>query len=231
MNSTLDMIMTRGYWKVTIRPEEFVRTRIEDISELYPILEKAAVSLRGWDFPHLDRRHDHHVDVDWIGEDSEWEHHLSSWRFYQSGLFVHVSAIPIDWRDRSNWWPPDQAWEPGQLLGVGDAIFRFTEVMEFAARLSLSDAGDESMNIEVVLYGLEGRTLYIDDRRKWGFFREYNTTINEFPYSLQIDRSELIGDTHELARNGAGELFKRFRWNPDQDTLKSYQSDLLHKTS
>jgi hypothetical protein len=229
MTSTLETIKTRGFWQVTIKPDEFIETRVEDISELYPILVKAAVSLRGWDFPHLDKRDDYHVDVDWIGEDSEWEHHLSSWRFYQSGLFIHVSSIPIDWRDRSHWWPPEEGWKPGQLLGVGDALYRFSEVMEFAARLSLSNAGGESMYIEIVLHGLEGRILYMDDRRRWGLFRPYQASITDFPYSLRVERSELIGNTQELALMGARELFKRFRWNPELETLRSFQSDLLHR--
>lgn len=227
MGNTIDTIRTRGYWQLTIRPVNFIDARVEDILSLYPIIEKAAVSLRGWDFPHLESRQERHVDVDWVGQDHEWEHHLSSWRFYRSGLFVFLGGIPIDWRDHSNWWPPEEGWEPGQLLGVGDALFQYTEFFEFAARLSLSDAGDQDMFIETVLHGLKGRTLYMDSRNKWGFSRNYTSSIDSFPFRRELARTELIGNTRELAVRAAQELFKRFQWATDFSDLKSFQTEIV----
>jgi hypothetical protein len=52
---------------------------------LYPLLQKTAVSRRGWDFPHLDAHQRTHRDIDWIGEETDFANRLESWRFYQSG--------------------------------------------------------------------------------------------------------------------------------------------------
>lgn len=53
MTGLLRKIGSRGYWHVIIRPSKYKKKRIEDISALFPLLEKLKVRWRGWDFPHL----------------------------------------------------------------------------------------------------------------------------------------------------------------------------------
>ena len=227
MNTLKEKILSRGYWLTVIRPSRFVEKRIPNISDLYPIIRKNSVSLRGWDFPHLDSRNPYRIDIDWIGEDFEWEHHLSSWRFYQSGQFIHLSAIAIDWRDQSSFWPADENWEPNKLLGVGDVIFNYTEIIELGSRLALSDAGDEAMHIEIKTGNLQRRTLYMDDPRKWGFFEIFTTKINEFPYIIDPTKTELITNSKSLAVSASIELFKRFGWNATNEQISSWQEGLI----
>ena len=54
--TVLDKIRTRGYWRVLIRPTQFDENHIADYSDLFPIVEKNSVQLRGWDYPHIDHR-------------------------------------------------------------------------------------------------------------------------------------------------------------------------------
>ncbi len=77
----LEKIKSRGHWRVVIRPGRFVEKRIQEISTLYPIIEKTSVNLRGWDFPHVDTHPNPKIDVDWVGQESEWEQFLEIWRF------------------------------------------------------------------------------------------------------------------------------------------------------
>lgn len=225
----LDKIRSRGYWEVVIRPSVFLEKRVRDISDLSSIIEKSFVSLRGWDFPHINQRERYHIDLDWIGQEFEWEHMLSSWRFYQSGLFVHISGLPIDWRDQSNFWPADKNWKSGQLLGVSDAIMTFTEVFEFASRLSLTDAGNEAVVIQVKLSNIKGRVLYIESPNRWGLSSPFVSFIDEFPFSIELPRSDLIGNPREHAVEAANELFKRFGWDTTIEVLRSFQEETMRR--
>lgn len=43
----LDKIRTRGYWRVVIRPTSFDEDHIPDYADLFRIVEKNSVRLRG----------------------------------------------------------------------------------------------------------------------------------------------------------------------------------------
>jgi len=87
--------------------------------------------------------------MDWIGQEPEWEQYLELWRFYQSGQFVDFMGLDEDWRDQSKLWPPPGDWKPCLFLDVEETVFQLTEIFEFAARLSLTEAGDEITNLKV----------------------------------------------------------------------------------
>ena len=223
-------IRQRGYWQVTVRPSRFDPHRIDDFSQLYAILQKCYVSHKGLDFPAVNPAQSPQLNLDWIAQDFEFSHFLSSWRFYQSGLFIMLFSIPDDWRDQSLWWHAPQDWAPMKDLGVGQSMLVFVDTFEFAARLTETSAGDDSMYVEVKGVTLEGRQLYIDDPQKWGFFvRRPVATLSEFPYSQTVPRSELLATPRELAIRGAAELFKRFGWDKTIKDLVSLFEDYLRR--
>ncbi|MBI2836194.1 MAG: hypothetical protein HYX85_00680 [Chloroflexi bacterium] len=222
----LEKIRSRGHWRVVIRPGRFAEKRIQSISTLYPIIQKTSVNLRGWDFPHVDTHIKPHIDVDWVGQESEWEQFWEIWRFYQSGQFVDLAGIPEDWRDQSKMLSADPKWKPGALLGIGDALFRFTEIFEFAARLSLTEAGDELVHIEVTINGLAGRKLWDDSHDRGRVYERYEASLQELPFKQELSRDELVGHPRELALKPATELFARFGWQADETVLRDIQKKL-----
>jgi hypothetical protein len=226
MSEILEKINSRGYWRVGIRPAEFESRLVEDISALFPLVEKNVVRFRGWDFPHIDYREPYHIDIDWVGQEFDWQHKKEIWRFYQSGQFIHISCMSIDWRDESTLWPADEHWAPSQVLGIGETIARFTEIFEFATRLSLSEAGSERMHLEVVLSNLKGRQLYVDSISRWDLHSTYRASLNEFPYQLDTTRQELIATQRNRALLAANEVFKRFGWASTTEVLKSWQEEV-----
>lgn len=226
MTALLDKVQSRGYWRALIRPCRFAALRVPDLSLLIPLLQKTSVQLGGWDFPHLDSASNFRRDIDWIGQEFEWEYHLELWRFYQSGQFVHVSGMWNDWRDQSSWWPAGEDWKPGVSLGIGYAVSRFTEVFEFAARLALTEGGDEQMRVEISANGLEGRILHVDTSNRYPMWRDYKASIRSFPYSVELSRTELISKPRELALIGARELFLRFGWEPTVERIRGWQAEL-----
>jgi hypothetical protein len=232
MSELLKKIRSRGYWKVVIHPAIFVENRVDDIAELYPILEKTSVQLRGWDFPHLDSRNQPHIDKDWIGQEIEWEHYLQLWRFYQSGQFVHFSGMTEDWVKESGLLRPYYDWSPSQFLSVKSAVFQFSEIFEFAARLALTEAGDEGMHIEVTISGLDRRELRLEDYNRMPFVPgRYKATIQKLPYKVDISRVQLVSEPREMALKPVVELFKRFGWNASLEILRDMQDELIHRGS
>lgn len=224
-----EKIRQRGYWQIIVRPATFVPQRVPDISQLYQILQKCYVSHKGLDFPQLGPVNSGQMDLDWIAQEFEFSHFLSSWRFYQSGLFIMLFAMPDDWRGQSLWWHPPEGWAPMKDLAVGESMLMFVDAFEFAARLSETPAGDATMRVEVTAVNLQGRQLYIDDRRKWGFVRRHVATMSEFPYSLTVSSSELLAAPRELGIRGSAELFKRFGWELSLDEFASLFEDYLRR--
>ena len=223
MTSLLDKIRSRGYWWFVIRPSPFQEKRV-NYDDLLPIVRKATVDIGGWDIPFIDDKTEIHRDVEWLGQESEWSEYLEIWRIYQSGQFLDIFGMQEDWRDQSHWSKPQEGWRPGFHLSVVQTVIRITGIFELAARLSLTEAGDESVHIEVILRGLQGRQLVMDDpRRWWSPSRVRKATILEFPYRVELPRTDLIANPAELALTPTLELFRRFGWDTQADILRDIQ--------
>ena len=232
MSELLEKIRSRGYWKIVIHPAGFVEKRVENISDLYPILQRISVELRGWDYPHLDPHIRHRIDKDWIEQSSEVDQYLEMWRFYQSGQFVDFLGMDEDWLDQFHDWPLPENWRPESYLGVENAVFKFTEILEFAARLSLTQAGGESMHLEIDLHGLNGRGLKLETRRKGSsYLKDSRADIDKLPYRVDLSGTELITASKDLALKPAVELFRRFGWDPSLEILRDMQENLLRRGS
>jgi hypothetical protein len=50
--SILNIIRTRGDWRVVIRPTTYRRNHIPNYADLLPIIAKNSVRFRGWDYPY-----------------------------------------------------------------------------------------------------------------------------------------------------------------------------------
>lgn len=220
----VENIKSRGHWDVSIRPELFVKTRIPKPTDLYSIVERSKVRLRGWDYPHLDDKV--HIRGDHIWQDFHWDMYLEAMRFYQSGLFVHLAGLAEDWRDVSGFWPKDKEWRPGSDLSIERTVFRATEIFEFASRLSQTPAGDETMHIEVKLVGLEGRRLSVDGNRM-PFFPDKVAEVPEYEmFEDAIPRTDLIARARDLAVQACASLFHQFNWDTDVGVLRDVQQQL-----
>ena len=152
MSALLEKIRSRGYWKVVVRPTTFVEKRVLDKKALDHILRTTSVSLGGWSFPHVDDFIELDSGTDWIGQKKTHE----LWRFYQSGQFVYYFGMAEDWRDDITGQSPLPNNGHRRVdLDIKDVVAQFTEVFEFAARLSFTDAGDSGTRVEVVAGNVE----------------------------------------------------------------------------
>lgn len=221
----LNKIRTRGYWRVVIRPATFREKHLPNYSELFQIVARNSVRLRGWDYPHIDYRKQPVREADWVGQEYECQDEIEVWRLYMSGQFVHFFALAGEWRDYSTRWTPGQEWEPGRYLYYLQTIYSFVEIFEFAARLALSPAGSTSMRVEIDLEGLQGRHIAEPDSR-FQFRRTYDTQMPRWNYSWEGAQIELIARPRELAAVAARDLFDRFGLDVSLETLAKLQAEI-----
>jgi hypothetical protein len=232
MSELTERIRSAGYWLVQIHPTVFREKGIPNIQDLYPIIQRCVVEVRGWDFPHLDSKAPTVPHLDFIEQESEWQQFAERWRFYQSGQFVLLRAMPYDWRDRSTGWRPDQEWKRGAALGIGEALFDLFEVFEFAARLSNTAAGDDRMNVAITVGGLKGRRLVVDDPMRVAFERASHVAeIDTLPLDCKCSRTDLLANPAELAVVAARELFARFNRNIPVERLTEWLQTLRKQGS
>lgn len=229
MSDLTRKIKTAGYTEVSVRPGRFISDRIQPVTELFPLIERAKVSLRGWDYPHIDRNVPAVPEQDSVAQESEWGEHLDAWRLYQSGQFVSLKALRYDWRDQSGFWPADGAWRRGAFLPIEDVLFTFAEIFEFAARLSSTPAGDDPMHIEIVFGGLRDRRLAVSDPRRADFLEPPAARIDVFPQSFVVPGAELLTETRGLAVRGAQDLFRRFGEELSTDLLRDWMAELIRR--
>ena len=220
----LSKIRERGYWRVVIRPTSFEEKHIPEYSELFRIVERNAVRLRGWDYPHIDYKSQPERGNDWVGQEFQWEDELEVWRLYQSGQFVHYFAIAEEWRDESSLRPPDQGWAWGRHMYYISTVYSFLKIYEFAARLALSPAGGVIMHVEIELGNLKGRWLIPETIHQFG--GEYRISLPTWNHAWEGAQTELIASPRELAALATRELFARFSLDLGLDILKKLQSEI-----
>lgn len=224
MSAIVTKIRTRGFWRVVIRPSTFVpdRVRYEALEE---IMRRAAVRLRGWDFPHFDKG-GLAYGMDFVGSETDWQHHLESWKFFQTGQFVFLGGMKLDWRDQSTLSDPLPGFAARRVLGVIESLWTITEVFELAARLATTPAGAEEIVVRVELGDLMGRELFVDEPRRMPLQQTCIANIESFAKDFTVSPEALLASADELAVAAAQEVFVRFGWRADAEALRSSQAEL-----
>ena len=228
MNPLLEKIRSRGYWKVVIRPSTFKDKRVQDRSTLEHILRKTSVSIKGWSFPNVDDFREFDEGPDWIGQEIEWKPILEFWRFYQSGQFVYYSRMAEDWRYSSSQCLTHEGRSRNANLDMTEMVTRFTEIFEFAARLSFSEVGDTGTHLEVTLANF-GDYLIRTPSAPGVPYRICQANKPEMTYRNDLSSAELVTDKGDLALKAALEFFQRFKWDPGIELLRDIQAGILSR--
>ena len=211
-----------------IRPACFEKGRIPDISELYPVLDKTSVRLRGWDFPHIDQR-EQVVLEDCLRQETERDIFAEVWQFHQSGQFVHYSSFVEDLLSHRRVPQLQPAWQPGLYFDPVEVIFRLTEIFEFAARLSFTVAADGQTHLEISANGTKNRILK-SASGSLNIPGKHPCQLDTLPCTYDLPNAQLVANTKELALEPAKYLFQRFGWNPGVALLRDLQTELLEKS-
>jgi hypothetical protein len=231
----LDKIRSTGYWRIHIRPTVYKSNRILSLSELRNIIEGCMVTLRGWNFPHLD--HEETVNGDhWIESGADFREIVEYWRFYQSGQFIHYAAMGEDYlvekietilldlgKSQNN-----------RYLNISDTLFTVTEVFEFIARLIAKGIYTDPVHVSIKLVGTNNRLLFFWHSQRNFFLRgKYICYIDEINYptdQTDFNSEDILSKSSELALDATFSIFERFNWNKvPMESLREDQKKLLER--
>lgn len=229
MNPVMEKIKTRGYWHVTIRPTEFLDSRIPGLGECKSFVRDNKVVLRGWDCPHFDVKTEPICGLDFVEQFTDWQDHIEGWRLYQSGQFVHCNALWEDWLEARTMWGQRMNAPPKQALSIIGTVYFITEIYEFASRLAAKGFLGDTCEIRISLCNTKDRRLASFDASRF-FFGEYHTTLEEIPRHVKLATTELMGRSAELALDHVVWLYQRFNWdNVEAAIFKEDQRKLIEK--
>ena len=201
----LDTIKSRGYWRINFEPLVDAK-KFKRLAECREAVEKASISFRGWDYPHIPRRMDDDDNVA-AGDNyyegwTNWWNHIEFWRMYQSGQFLNYFAVHEDW---------------------------LTEVFQFLSRLTAAGVYDEGVRVSISLHNTEGRKLWTGDFMRH-LFQEYKTQLDTIEFSNTFTREEILTKPKECAFQAVIYIFERFGWdNPPHGTINQDQENLINR--
>jgi hypothetical protein len=209
------MVVDAGYFSVTLEPLPRLENQIP-LPELQERVLQATVSLRGWDYPHLDREI-HSLDGG-IESRTDWQEYHERWRLMDTGFFAHR------WRMR----------EDGIQGRVGtldfiNALWSITEVWTFARRLYGQDATVERLGVILTLDGLRGRKL-TGDARYYLPIRAVPSSEDKFRREVVVARPQLLTEADRFAVDWSLALFHRMgATGISSDVLREHQLRLLER--
>jgi hypothetical protein len=225
--SAVEKLEERGYWRVEIRPADYVARRVDNINQLRQQLEACRVQLRGWDFPHLPRDWDVPDSQKSIGLETDWSGHVEVWRAFLSGQFVYRGGVWTDWLDQHFFHTPDPEWPPGSRLPIVDSVWHLTEFFEFAVRWSQSEVAADVINIDISFHGLAGRRLFSGHEQRAWFAAYGPAKAKSFSVQHTVPRTALIAEAKAMAVNASEELFQLFGYAPTAGLIATLQEELF----
>jgi hypothetical protein len=229
-------IKQRGYWKVAITPCEYLENRFT-FAELKLIVEKCAVSLRGWDYPHLDRENTFNRSG-YLESYCEFDYLIEYWRLYRSGKFMHLFGMREDGRkespvpERFRWYAHNNAAPPEGLRGLSiiSTIYSLTEIFEFGIRLAKHGVLKTGGTILLDLFGLQNRMLYFEDSGR-DLRRPYISRDGHIKLEASFSSAEqLVENGHATALGWFIEVAQLFQWDtPPKNILAEEQKKFLER--
>ena len=225
----LEKIKGIGHWRVLLRPTQFEPQRVATLGEGWNLVEANRVSLRGWDYPHVELEGKSQGN-DWIGSGIDWEAygHIELWRLYQSGQFVHYFACIEDYHKLSR---QSSEGTPDHYLLWVNTLFLMTEIFEFATRLAAKSLFEPGVDISIKLAKTEGRELTYD-RFQDHLRRGYKATHTDIRFERTYGAGALLTGGRELAVEAAIHFLERFGWlSPPRDALSDRQRQFVEKRS
>lgn len=221
-NELIEKIAEGTYWRINIRPSLVLKKSLS-LKECYDNVDRARVSMRGWDFPHISTSvGESGGDVragNYYGNWCNWSGFTEFWRMYKSGQFLSYKKLVDDWFDRKS----DTNELPIHLV---DAIYSITEYVEFASRLAKEGDYQGGVIIFVSLRNAKGRALEVG-RGRMPFFNKKQTEAQSIDLIGEIpNRSD--SEPVSIATKLIAEFFDNFGWNPELPQIRAEQ-DRLYK--
>lgn len=227
-----EQIKSHGHWRINFVPKRYSQ-RLKGVQECRALVEKNAVHLRGWDYPHFPRRTGDDMAIDngdgfaqgWVS----WENHIEFWRMYESGQFIHYLALREDWMEEQqvlqSHWADERDLKRGEWLTLKGTLWQITEIFEFLSRLTKEGIYDEGVNVSIKLNKTRGRELTIEDPGRIPFSQPRKTEAESINYEKDYAKEELL-DVKTISKDVIRHFFDRFGWDPPEEQLDKDQKEL-----
>lgn len=213
------------HWNLVMRPEAFDADRIPTSAALQHLVQKSAVSLRGWTFPIAGRI----AGADWTNFEQGSQSFFpgrgdrpEALRAYRSGLVVWRAGLGED-----HW----QGLEGQNLISFVSVIYSVTEWVLFAQRFFESIVPvDESISLSVNAAKVKGRRL-ASLYPGISLSGNYQTDLAKFQVVERVTMTELRADPEAWGRVIIRRIFELFNWDdPDEQMLSNWQQKLIQRT-
>ncbi len=237
-NESIDLpvpVKKRPHWRVVIRPDTFNEERISTLKECWDLVSSCRVTLRGWDYPHIQRNVQKN-GVDWISSWHDGRDHLEYWRFYQSGQFVHLFSFwedinrqEAERRAKVGFLGMPENFTPSGYVDVIWTLLKITEIFEFATRITQKAEFTGFVSLTIQMIGIRNHILCVfDPARSWdGFFPCEEAEIGK---EWRVEAKSLISNSAELARNATAWFYERFNWmDASNELLLNEQRNMLER--
>lgn len=216
-----EKIRSVGHWRVNFRPAMPLDPQLS-FQQCFELVRDNAVSIRGWDYPHLSNRQDNEGGSsrgnNFFENWCDWWGFYEFWRMYKSGQFLSYNALREDTKEEGR---------VGTLSILG-TIYTMTEFVEFAYRLHRAGPYSEGIGLSIELRNTAGRILEVGPSRM-PFFERKETTSEMIILERQISVDQLREDYQAIAIDLLIELFDYFGWNPSREQIGADQSKFYRR--
>jgi hypothetical protein len=229
----LSSVKALPHWRVNLRPDDYEPELIPSLAECWALVQRTKLSLRGWDYPHIDFPENQELGASWIGTWSDFHGHQEYWRLYQSGQFIHFFTVrevtEPGWQEKlkASAGMLGSAQETAALsfMSITNFLWSVTEIFEFAARLVQGGLYPESVRVSIRLDKIAQFALTETGRPIHNLYRNTSETLEK---SWQVGSADLLARSSEYALVATGWFFERFGWlSPPIPSLREEQEKLL----
>lgn len=221
VDEVVKLIKEKGFWIITIRPTLYEEDRIDTLVNCKNVLQDKKLSLRGWDFPHLNR---FESGNNYVQSKENFGQFKELLRFYKSGQFIYYKSMYEEYMEERY-----QNRVNGKGLEIISSLYLFTEILEFASRLAQSKVLGDEITIKIECFGIKGRQLFFYEATR-PLFRNYISTIeDESRLEISVGVEKLISNGNTIAIELLNNLFEKFNWDIHaiQGEFKEEQQKLL----
>ncbi len=224
------IITERGNVRVIFEPSIYDAKKIPK-GELVEILNKAQVSLRGWNFPHIPSSDQENSKRPYSTGDgieffTYWDKFAELFRLYQSGQFIGMFALYEDTIGQVY----GKNIEPGKYLDFISTVYRMTEIVIFIRNLMEGTGVDEG-ELTIEINGTNNRELeVIFSQNIFPLNSNYICHLDKVVAQVSIKKDDIVTNYLEMARGLLKSVFEDFNWtNYSDQTIKTHQENFLNR--
>lgn len=208
-----------GTWELAAYPARYLPDRVDGPGAVRDLVRKSEVSLRGWNFPHMDREaasffNKGHQSI------TSWDAYIEGYRAYQSGLFFYQGVFDTDVRGKTA--------EGKRALEFVDAIWTITEFFLFLSRYCENMVVADDIKVQLTLSGTANRMLTtfhpgLD-------VRGYVARESAIAIETVVSDVELKADWQAIAQRYIRRVFLMFGWeNASETMIGNWQRKLIER--